>query len=66
MKQQMETYGNYDPDRNKKQSDSIKKEKVINARFLCDLCSKAITSNAKYIKMLIQHYVKEQENYKDI
>ena len=44
----METYGNSDPNRKKKQSDRIKKERFISERFLCDLCSKAITSNTKY------------------
>ena len=43
----METYGNYDPNRNKKQSDRLKR-KVIDERFFCDLCSKAMTSNTKY------------------
>ena len=48
VKQQIETYGNYGLNRNQKQSERIKKEKAINERFLCDLCSKAITSNTKY------------------
>ena len=43
IKKQEETYGDYNPNRNKKPC----KENVINEKFDCELCGKTISTNTK-------------------